>query len=206
MAKTGERYTAARRQVLAKAAEPTPNVDLTPPSHQPLHGPTDRPLEAWFALLEGRGARDWKHRDIAVFLSVEGVPPWWTQDITVRYEKHIGRRVLGQRGKTFSATATKTISASVDAAFDAWLSDEQRRQWLPSTKLQLRTSKKGKYPSARFDVGSDDGRLMVSFDAKGESRTVVAIEHSKLPDDASRKQWATFWRERLTALKEQLEP
>jgi hypothetical protein len=197
MSKTGERYTAARHQVLAKAGDNGPA--------QPLHGPTDRPLDAWFALLDQRGASDWKHRDIAVFLSEEGVPPWWTQDITVRYEKRIGRRVLGQRGSTFSATATKTIACSWAVAFDAWLDDASRAEWLPSVKLRLRTSKKGKYPSARFDALDGDGRILVSFDAKGEARTVVAIEHEKLPDQESASRWSAFWRERLAALKTHLE-
>lgn len=196
MAKTGERYTAARQQVLAKS----PDSPAKPP-----HGPTDRPLDAWFALLDDRGATDWKHRDIAVFLGEEGVPPWWTQDITVRYEKHIGRRVLGQRGATFSASATKTINALADTALDAWLSDEVRSRWLPSVELKLRTSKKGKYLTARFDVGNGDGRVLVSCDAKGAAKTVVAIEHEKLADDAARKRWAAFWRQHLTELKTLLE-
>lgn len=202
MSKTGERYTAARRQVLARPAlAPTAQSS---PAPEALHGPTGRSLSAWFELLDRWGAAERAHPDIARWLNQEqGVDSWWSQDLTVRYEKHIGRRVLGQRGSTFSGTASRTIAVPASAAFAAWLDETERARWLPDIQLRVRTAKP--HRTARFDVVDDEGRVVLTFDAKGDSRTTLSIEHEKLPDAASARRWTTFWRERLTALKELLE-
>ena len=211
MSKTGERYTAARRQVAAKAvpqpaepvapAEPAASEPVAP---EPLHGPTSKTWSEWVRLLDESGARDKPHPEIVKWLTaVHDVPPWWRQDITVRYEKHIGRRVLGQRGSTFSATGTKTISVPAAAARAAWTDDAQRARWLPDVRLNQRPNKA--QIAARFDVNDGEGRVMVSFDPRGEARTSVAVEHEKLPDAKSAKEWSTFWRGRLSVLKTILE-
>jgi hypothetical protein len=216
MSKTGERYTAARRQVLGKAksdaaTSETPAAAAAVEQHPPgqpeeaLHGPTNRTWSEWVRVLDDWGARDRPHTEIARWLADEmGVPPWWTQDITVRYEKHIGRRVLGQRGSTFSATATKTIAVHPDAARAAWVDEPARHAWLPDVRLSQRPNRVK--VAARFDVNDADGRLIVSFEPKaGGAKTLVAVEHEKLPDAAAAKRWTTFWRQRLIALKEVLE-
>lgn len=202
MSKTGERYTAARRHIVAKPASDT--APPHPAPIEPLHGPTNRALPEWFALLDDWGARDRSHTDIARWLGEQHeVPPWWTQDITVRYERHIGRRVLGQRGSTFSATGTKTIGVAPDVARAAWTDERVRARWLPDVRLSQRPNRVR--VAARFDVNDGEGRVVVSFDPKAESRTLVAIEHEKLPDQESAQRWSAFWRERLRVLKELLE-
>ncbi len=211
MSKTGERYTAARRQVLTKATAGPPAEPAEPglaepgvAEPEPLHGPTNRPLAEWFTLLDAAGGRDMAHPDIVKWLTAEhNVPSWWRQDITVRYEKHIGRRVLGQRGKTFSATATKTIAVPAAAVREAWLNEAMRARWLPDVELKLRPNKVE--VAKRFDIPDGGGRVIVSFDPRGDSKTSLAIEHEKLPDAAAAKRWATFWRDRLNVLKQQLE-
>ena len=203
MSKTGERYTAARRQVVAKAqgAEP-PAAQATAP--EPLHGPTNRTWPEWVRLLDASGAREKPHPEIVKWLAAEhAVPAWWRQDITVRYEKHIGRRVLGQRGSTFSATGTKTMAVAAAVARAAWTDDAQRERWLPDVRLTQRPNRAK--IAVRFDVNESDGCLMVSFDPRGDFKTSVAIEHEKLPDARSAEGWTTFWRERLGVLKELLE-
>jgi hypothetical protein len=202
MSKTGERYTSARRQVLAKSAD---QPDRQPVANEPPHGPTSRSLPEWFRLLDDWGARDRPHSEIASWLGDEQqVPPWWTQDITVRYERHIGRRVVGQRvDLTFSATGTKTIAVAPDVARAAWTNENIRKQWLPDVRLSHRPNRAR--VAARFDVNDGEGRLVVSFDPRGESKTTVAIEHEKLPDQATTRRWSAFWRARLSALKELLE-
>jgi hypothetical protein len=206
ISKTGERYTAARRQILAKPPEPERARPLAavPLAAEPLHGPTNRTWTEWIRLLDESGAADRSHRDIARWLGTEhGVPDWWTQDITVRYEKHIGRRVVGQRGDTFSASATKTIHVPPEVARAAWTDGNRRARWLRDVHLSQRPNRV--QVAARFDVNDGEGRVVVSFDPRRDSRTLVAIEHEKLPDADLAKRWTRFWRERLVALKEMLE-
>jgi hypothetical protein len=210
MSKTGERYSAARRQVVAKAVPPASegesaaNAEIAPAPDEPLHGPTSKTFTEWVHLLDESGARDKPHPEIVKWLTAEhDVPPWWRQDITVRYEKHIGRRVLGQRGSTFSATGSKTISVPAAIARAAWTDEARRTRWLPDVRLSQRPNKAR--IAARFDVNEADGRVMVSFDPRGDAKTTVAVEHEKLPDARSAKQWSAFWRERLSVLKSMLE-
>ena len=202
MSKTGERYTAARRQVLAKAPAseqpPTPPVAATPAVDEPLHGPTTRTWSEWVALLDESGAARKPHTEIARWLSTEhGVPGWWTQDITVRYEKHIGRRVTSQRGKTFSATGSRTVGVPVASAMAAWLDEGIRARWLTDVDLRLRSARTAssvRYKTARFDVNDGEGRIIVSFDPKGDAKTSIAMEHEKLPDAATAARWKAAWR------------
>ena len=50
----------------------------------------------WFGLLDAWGATDHSHTEIARWLNAEhGVPGWWSQNITVNYE-----RARGMRGGT----------------------------------------------------------------------------------------------------------
>lgn len=206
MSKTGERYTAARRQVVAKTSQSElPTLQPTPEAEtEPLHGPTSRTWSEWVRLLDESGARDMPHPEIVKWLTaVHDVPPWWRQDITVRYEKHIGRRVLGQRGSTFSATGSKLIAVQAPVARAAWTDETKRARWLPDVRLSQRPNKA--QLAARFDVNDGEGRLVVSFDPRGDNRTSVAIEHEKLPDTKSAEQWSAFWRARLGVLKAMLE-
>ena len=204
MSKTGERYTAARRLVVAKGLGAEPPDAQSASSSEPPHGPTSKTWSEWVRLLDESGAPDKPHPEIVKWLTAEhDVPAWWRQDITVRYEKHIGRRVLGQRGSAFSATGTKTMAVPAAVARAAWTDDAQRARWLPDVRLTQRPNRAR--IAARFDVNESEGRVMVSFDPRGESKTSVAIEHEKLPTPEVAKHWTTFWRARLNDLKELLE-
>ncbi len=206
MSKTGEQYTSARRQVLAKATQPAARSDAQSPgpADEPLHGPTDKSWSEWVRLLDESGARDKSHPEIVKWLTAaHEVAPWWRQDITIRYEKHIGRRVLGQRGTTFSATGSKTIAVGAARAREAWTDEDQRTHWLPDVVLHQRPGRALR--TVRFDVNDGDGRVTVTLDPRGEAKTSISIEHEKLPDAQTARRWSANWRERLAVLKSTLE-
>jgi hypothetical protein len=46
---------------------------------------------------------------------------------------------------------------------------------------------------------------MVVFDAKGEQKSTVALQHVRLPDGDAAERMKAYWRERVSALKEELE-
>ena len=218
MAKTGERYTAARSQMLRTAPTETPG---TPPetvdspadtsvtgeravSDEAVASRTGRPWDEWFALLEAWGARDRPHPEIARWLSAEhGVDSWWAQGLTVRYEKAIGRRRLGQRADGFAITASKTVGVPVERLFAAFVDDELRARWLPGASLSVRTSTP--HRSARFDWEDGSSRLVVGFIPKDDGRSSVALEHQRLPDPEAAERLRGFWRERLRELQRVLE-
>jgi hypothetical protein len=212
MSKTGERYTAARRNLLAKTPEPEP-ADDTPSgnfrgdremSADILPARTGRSWPEWYELLNDWGAIDRPHPEIARWLVEEhGVNGWWAQELTVRYEVASGRRKPGQRTDGYSVTASKTVNVPAQVVFDAFVDEATRDRWLAVPGLRLR--KPNPYRGARFDWPTGTERLIVLFDAKGESKTTVSIEHTRLADQAAVEREKPLWRERLAELKRALE-
>jgi hypothetical protein len=47
--------------------------------------------------------------------------------------------------------------------------------------------------------------VTVAFEAKGQAKSTVALEHTRLPDAAEAERMKAFWRERLSTLSSQLE-
>jgi uncharacterized protein YndB with AHSA1/START domain len=217
MAKTGERYTAARRQLIAKAP---PGVDAPPTdapaevapaavpdspfrgdrsaSDEALVARTGQPWEHWYRVLDAWGAAARPHPDIARFLNVEqGVDGWWAQELTVRFEMAIGRRVPGQRPDGFAISASRTVGAPVERLFAAFVDEAQRGRWL-SEPIRLRTATA--HRTARYDWSDGIGRIAAGFTAKGEKST-VALEHSRLPDADAAEAMRAFWRDALGRLE-----
>ena len=228
MSRTGERYTAARRQVLAKSSTDTGQTPLPPVAEAapeqatagasipaPLRGGHQSSDEAvaartghtwpeWYALLDEWGAADRPHGEIAAWLNSEhGVTSWWSQEVTVGYEVAIGRRRPGERAGGFSVTASKTIAVSVERLFAAFVDEDLRARWLPGVSLRLRVSTPPR--SARFDWEDGSSRVAIGFTAKGETRSAVAVGHERLPDAEAADAMKALWRVRLAELQHLLE-
>ena len=124
MEKTGERYTAARRNVTAAAAAPSPTArreaapSAPPPvSDEAVRKATGRGWDEWFAILDDAGAVGWKHPDIARWVVAEhGISGWWAQSVTVGFERARGLRAEHERPSGFSLSATKTVQRPGRAA------------------------------------------------------------------------------------------
>ncbi len=174
-------------------------------SDEAVRGTTGRDYEEWFAVLDGWGAADRKHGEIAAFLTDEqDVGNWWAQTITVEYERARGLRPPGgSRDGTFTVSASKTVAVPVDRLFDAFADERLRERWLPGGVLRERTSRPGR--SARFDFGDGATRVNVGFTAKGDTRAQVALAHERLPDAETAERMKAYWRERLAALETLLE-
>jgi hypothetical protein len=81
--------------------------------------------------------------------------------------------------------------------------EARRRSWLPDGQLSERTATRPK--SARFDWGDGTSRVIVGFDGKGEQKSTMALQHVRLADRDEADRMKAYWRERVTALKEELE-
>ena len=64
----------------------------------------------------------------------------------------------------------------------------------------MRTGTRTMGRSARFDVPSEGTRVNVSFDPKGDDRSVVTVTHVKLADAADVAAHRADWRQRLGRL------
>jgi Domain of unknown function (DUF4287) len=193
MEKTGESYTAARAQLLA--AEDKPVLTM---SDESIRRRTGRGWEDWFDLLDETGVSELSHKEMARWLREEqGIDGWDAQSVTVSYERARGGRAVGERpGRGFAVTASKTVAAPVERLYDAFFE-------LAPGELRERTVTRPK--SARFDWGDGQTRVVVSFEAKGDVKSTVALEHERLPDADEAERMKAYWRERVAALKAELE-
>ena len=211
MTKTGESYTAARHQLIRKAGEP--EVPAPPKSIEPvefttsdeaLERATGRSRAEWFALLDKWGATDHRHQQIATWLREEhGVSGWWSQSITVDYERARGMRALHQTTAGFNVGANRTIAVDADRALAAFTDATVRERWLPGAEIRQRPTRAPFV--ARFDWPDPPSRLIVAAVPKGPDKATVSIQHEQLPDLQTAEHIKAQWRQRLVDLKHFLE-
>ena len=206
MAKTGESYTAARRILIATGDRPeTPTADFEPPvADEKVAEATGRGWQGWFRVLDEWGALRRTHTEIARWLREEhGVDGWYSQSITVGYERARGLRAPGEHADGFAITASRTIAVPVERLFEVFDDEALRARSLPGAELHVRTATAPR--SARYDWEDGSTRVIVGFDDLGERKSRVSLSHERLPDADTAEAMKAFWRERLTALKQQLE-
>jgi hypothetical protein len=117
MGKTGEAYTAAlahinNRKPKQAAASGVPGARATPSSasessdYAAAAGTSDAKLKAktgctwerWVRALDRQGAGQMSHREIAALVNEKyKVDEWWSQTVTVGYERIKGLRARAQR-------------------------------------------------------------------------------------------------------------
>jgi uncharacterized protein YndB with AHSA1/START domain len=205
MAKTGESYTAARRVLISHGERPDPPAEIElPVANERVVEATGQGWDAWLRVLDEWGAATRTHTEIARWLREEhGVPGWYSQSITLGYERARGLRAPGERPDGFVAGASRTVRVPVEHLFEAWEDETERERWLPGADLRVRTATAPK--SARYDWEEGTTRVIVGFEAMDDAKSRVALSHERLPDADTAEEMKAYWRERLTALKARLE-
>ena len=141
-AKTGERYTTARRHVLStlKAAVPATRGPAVAPATKVKGGLSEKTslkitghgLEHWFNVLDRFGAVEKGHTAAARHLADDHqIDGWYAQGITVAFERARGVRAVNQRcdGK-YDGSVSKVVSAANAAEVIALFTDKRpRRRW-----------------------------------------------------------------------------
>jgi len=209
MTKTGERYAAARRHVVASDQPPTPTAPPALPARVADPGMTEAAITAgsgagwdhWFRLLDGWGASERSHTEIARFVRDEqGVNGWWAQAVTVGYERARGLRAMHQTTRGFEVSVSKTVAARPAAAWDAFLEPGQRRRWLEAGALGRRRTAGSIGRSTSFAGPGDGTRVAVAIDPRGDDRVTVTVTHEGLADAEDVATRRAAWRERLDHL------
>jgi hypothetical protein len=159
--KTGESYTAARRQVL-NARTPAQNAvarreaDIRESSARTgsklnaqsnsagtvsearVLQRTGRPLAQWFRVLDQFGAAERGHTEAARHLGRDHhVSGWYAQAITVAYERARGLRTINQTSKGFQVSVSRTIQAEPTLITSAFTNTRTRKAWLASADREL---------------------------------------------------------------------
>jgi hypothetical protein len=216
MRKTGESYTAARAQLLAKpthsriakkTARPTaPAVDyakVAGMSDAVVKEKTGCQWDRWVKALDHYGAAELPHREIVDLVQKKyKVGDWWAQMVTVGYERIKGLRARGQRRDgSYEATKSRTFNVPVATLHNAFADATIRRRWFDEPGLKVRTST----PPKSIRLGLADGSIVaVGFTSKGDARSMVALSHEKLRSKEEAERLKQDWGARLDALAEVL--
>jgi len=198
MAKTGERYTAARRN-LSRPAPLPPRVAEPMVSDASVRRATGKRWDDWFRILDAWGGTDHTHTEIARHLSTRlGVDGWWAQNVTVGYERARGMRAEHQRPDGFTVGVSKTFPVDAERLHRAFAQARQRNRWLERGTLTLRTATAPR--SARFDFRDGSSRVAVFVTPKEEEKSTATIQHERLPDAPAVERMRAFWKEGLVEL------
>jgi hypothetical protein len=216
MKKTGESYTSARAQITKKSKAKARSVAATaseaaikPTDYASVAGTSDAVIKAktgctwerWVKSLDQFGAEKMSHRDIAAMVNEKWkVDGWWSQTVTVGYERIKGLRERGQRRDgTYEASKSRTFNVPVTTLYDAWANARKRKRWLDGANVKVRTATAPK----SMRLGWSDATIVaVGFIAKGKSKSSVAVQHTKLPDRETANRLKKYWSDRFDALRE----
>jgi hypothetical protein len=203
MEKTGERYTAARRHVVADPEPKPAEPDLSGlASGDAVAAATGRGWSEWFAVLDACDASERSHREIARHLMSEhGVPGWWAQTVTVGYERARGMRAKHERPNGFSVSVSRTVAVPVDRLLASFADAGERERIVPG--LVPRPTRAPRV--ARFDRPSDGTRVITSFEAKGPAKSTAYVQVDRLADAEAAERAKAEWRGALDRLKVMLE-
>jgi len=154
-AKTGERYTTARRHVLkdfeqrtASSARPrSTTAPATTVAGSSKGGVSDAKvlektghgLDHWFDVLDRFGAVEKGHTATARHLhEAHHVDGWYAQGITVAYERARGVRALNQRyDGEYEVSVSKAIAADTTDLIKAFTEVRRRRRWVEGVDARL---------------------------------------------------------------------
>lgn len=230
-AKTGERYTTARRHVLgtgalrAVAPPAAPSAAAKPAappatskgslSDAKAREKTGHGLDRWFAVLDAFGAVERGHTAAARHLhDVHGVDGWYSQGLTVAYERARGVRSVNQRcDGVYEVSASKVVAASTGDVVAAFADPRRRARWTraadPGLARALTAALGRAVPKgfvvrpdqlARYRYPWDDTTVQIYVVPKPGGKSTVTVAHSKLPS----AEWVStrrgHWRAALASL------
>jgi hypothetical protein len=206
MKKTGESYTAARAQLTKKAK--SPSIASASPSQglaeragmrdEAIQAKTGKTWQQWTRALDAVDAHTMPHRDIAQYVhDTYDISGWWSQAITVGYERIRGLRDIGQRrGGGYEASKSKTFPVPVARLYRAFATTAKRRRWLPDPL----TIRKATEPKSMRIAWPDGSNVEVYFVTKGAGKSQVAVQHRRLSSRPDADTMKAYWGERLEVL------
>ena len=169
---------------------------------------TGKGWDEWLAVLDADGARNLGHKQIVDLVGrhLPAEDGWWQQMVTVGYEQARGLRAKHQKPEGFQISRSKTVAVPISRLYAAFAEPSQQAAWLGHDVAEAVTPRTCHVDKSARLLWAD-GRTTVDalFYEKGEGRSQVALQHSKLasPEDAAAMK--AYWGERLDALKALLE-
>ena len=173
-------------------------------SDDAVQAKTGKSWKEWFAILDKDGAKKMSHQEIVKYLHTkQGVGPWWQQMVTVTYEEARGLRERHQKPAGFQISVSRTINVPVGKLYNAFANDKARNAWLTENGLAVRKATANK--SMRVTWNDVKTSLEISFISKGDDKSQVVVQHSKLPNARASATMKTYWGKALDRLRASLE-
>jgi uncharacterized protein YndB with AHSA1/START domain len=119
--------------------------------------------------------------------------------VTVTYERDRGLRVKHERPDGFSISRSRTLPVTVESLYERWADARSRARWLGKTPVTVRKATRGK--SIRITWGDGNTSVEVNFYRKGENKSQVTVQHSRLSSVAVAQKMKAFWGDALDALE-----
>jgi len=190
---------AARLQVLKKKEVKVNYAELAGMSDASVEKQTGRDWAEWVTTLDAVRAAEKPHREIAAYVSSLGTPDWWSQMVTVGYERIRGLRDRGQRrGGAYEASKSRTFAVPVARLYAAFANARTRGRWL-KTAVEVRSAT----PNKRMRLAWNDATTVeIGFVKKTDRKSSVAVSHQKLPNKSAAEQMKGWWGKRFDALGE----
>ena len=165
---------------------------------------TGKTWKEWFAVLDKAGAKKLTHQEIVKYLHTkQGVGPWWQQMVTVTYEQARGLREKHQKPSGYEISVSRTVNVPISKLYHAFANDKARNTWLAEDGLAVRKATANK--SMRVTWNDVKTSLEISFISKGDDKSQVVVQHSKLPNAKASTTMKAYWRKALDRLRASLE-
>ncbi len=173
-------------------------------SDEAVKAKTGKTWKQWFTILDKAGAKKMSHPQIAESLSTkEGVGPWWQQMVAVTYEQVRGLRKQHERPDGYQISVSRTVNVPIAKLYKAFANDKTRNAWLAEDGLAVRKATTNK--SMRVTWNDVKTSLEINFYPKGDDKSQVVVQHSKLPNARASTTMKTYWRKALDRLRASLE-
>lgn len=183
---------------VSKAANYVPSM-----SDEAVVAKTGKTWKEWFRLLDEANAARLEHRHIAALLREKHeLPGWWSQNVTVEYERSRGLREPHQVTGGYSVSVTRTLPASVSRLYSATADATQRAKWFPPGVFQPSSQTKSKYIRGAW---KKQCRLEFGFYAKGAGKAQIALAVTKLAGRVAVEAERSAWKRALSRLEVLLE-
>lgn len=165
---------------------------------------TGKTWKEWFAILDKAGAHKMSHQEIVKYLSTkQGLGPWWQQMVTVTYEQVRGLREKHQKPAGYQVSISRIIKTPPAKLFKSFANEKARKAWLPEDGLTTRKVTTNK--SIRVNWNDNKSSLEINFYSKGDDKSQVVVQHSKLRDAKAAAKMKDYWSKALDRLRASLE-
>lgn len=173
---------------------------IAPPEHDDdkVRAATGKGWNEWCDLIDTWPGHTEGHGVIVSHLQdVHGVDSWWSQAVTVGYERITGIRLRYQQPDgTFTASTSRTAPVHAGWLRQRLLDQGWRDEQFAGHESELRSRPTAK--AVRVAIGP--GVAQFTMEPQPGDKVKVTITHERLPSPAAVEEWKRYWKEWLAAI------